>query len=432
MCSSDLESKIALAEIAVNLPGNEAESVAPLFVILEHDPFRIDSYEKLYTFLAGEKKSGGLRDALHLMLPEKYPIQEEEKKSPWRDSRQLHNLLVPKGLRPLLELCSLAGELFLKRTSFSRLKKRYGIAPRKHLKAQKSPWWEAISRMLHHFGLQKLRIYIVSDDRMRISIENTTPPSILISKKLMHQLFPEEFQWIIAKFLFYVLYGHILCHKLDGKGLSERISFLISEARQKGTGQKSKTRPDWGKRATDLYRAARVYQERLIGLTQKSGQALIRLDFKKTGEGLARLYRRKKEYGRAMAALGLRVGKRGMAFSSVSGAFLASRCERWKREWKRMKKRWDDRSSEQAVWGTQDVSFSPSFAEIVLRSQGGAILASEGFDDGYRAQEMDRHLERMAFLSNQFAFLVTQSLSLSLEMIYLMEQIGRASCRERV
>lgn len=363
--------QIALAELKTRLPEYEKEAIDAHFLILQHDPFRIPSYNALNMLLPKydrAKEALGVYRALGLLYP------EHKVENIWGEEVHAHRPkqvppkigagLMPNSLRPTFDSLVLLGDCFAHRVSFAQLEHKYGIKRNQHLQRQKSyeRIWHYACQTANILGTPEIRVYISPAQQPQLALENTQPPSLIISQPLFEALSPEEIQWLFAKYMFYITQKHLFALQLNANELRHMLMALIDFVKHRPAAK------SWHGRLRDFLGSA--YAQR-----QKYQQTLHFLVRPK------------------------------QLYPMLRHAYM-QRDKLWQNLWKAV------RSIPEKL-GNVAV---PRHVRLLL-------LQHPELVNDLHPEEMELYLRWLDFASNHLALLVSDSLSLSLQMCYLLQQI---------
>ncbi len=218
------ETQIALTELKSNNPEMAQDAIKGHLKLLQKDQFRTNSYRALGKLLLQEnQKDRAMRayNALGVLEPAFLHEQNLDFSTTTRnvelvpDSAIMPNL-VPSRIHSLFQLMALT-DATQEKTYPPYIDKAWG----QHIGklSPQPPVWYYANKIMKILGLKdkQMYMYIKNDNTVEISIENTNPPSLIISQRLLDIFNESELNFILAKYLFYITQKQSLAFKLSTK-----------------------------------------------------------------------------------------------------------------------------------------------------------------------------------------------------------------------
>ena len=230
-----LEAQIAITEIKSASPEHKREAVKGHLLLLRRDPFRIASYRSMVRlFQETGQKDRELRAirALKVLEP------EERNKSGDRDKAKsvmelaatvVAQYIVPARIAPLRDVLALTGE-YQEKNYPADIEKKYGVRKKEHLGAEsvQRPVWYHANTIMRVLGIKDMHMYINPRQSSQIFLENTTPPSIIISQTLIDSFTEAELKFLLTRYLFYIAQKQVLAFKLSSEEMGRYFYLLRS------------------------------------------------------------------------------------------------------------------------------------------------------------------------------------------------------------
>ncbi|NUM33286.1 MAG: tetratricopeptide repeat protein [Candidatus Brocadiae bacterium] len=216
-----IEAQIALTELKTATPEMRKDAIKGHLMLLHRDQFLLASYRALGDLFAqDEQKDRAMRAwrALQILSP------GAEKDSPFLESmtpkkpieisqEDVLKYIIPSRVANLCELISLTGE-YQEKTYPPYISKSWGA----HLgneRVQRPIWYYTNTIMkLLHIKDRDMYMYIHSEDTSDVALENTNPPSLIMSQGFIDNWSEMEIRFILAKYLFYISQKQTLSLKL--------------------------------------------------------------------------------------------------------------------------------------------------------------------------------------------------------------------------
>ena len=229
-----MEAHIAATELKSHGTEYLKEAIQGHRIILRRDQYRSASYRALYRlFNRAEQNDRGIRAYRALKIldpkakdPNPFGDQIHTQKPEFIPPEIVEKYLIPSRIKDIRELLALTGE-YMEKIYPANLEKKYGVRKKDHLGAeavQRPVWYYAYS-IMKTLGVKDMYMYINPKPSDKIFIENTNPPSLLISESLIHQLTEDEMRFLLCKHIFYISQKQTLAAKLDSEQL--RIYFYL-------------------------------------------------------------------------------------------------------------------------------------------------------------------------------------------------------------
>ena len=236
-----LETQIAVTEIKSASPEHKREAIKGHLLLLRRDPFRIASYRSLARLFQetgqSDRELRALR-ALQVLAPEeRIAGGSEDKPKPTAQltATIVAQHLIPPRIAPLHQVMALTGE-YQEKNYPPDLEKKYGVRKKEHLGAEsvQRPVWYHANTVMRVLGINDMQMYINPRPSAQIFLENTTPPSIIISQTLIDSVTEAELKFLLARYLFYISQKQVLAFKLSSGELEQyfcllRGAFVVAE-----------------------------------------------------------------------------------------------------------------------------------------------------------------------------------------------------------
>lgn len=223
-----VELHIAVTELKAQDPAYSEDAVQGHRALLRRDPFRVASYRALAELLKKEEQldqAVRVYRALSLLESKNLPPNTlGDRLLPQKPTAvpadAVAQYLIPSRVSALRELMSLTGDC-QENVYPTDLTQKYGVRKKDHLGAEavQRPVWYYTYNIMQTLGLKELSMYINPQRSDKVVLENTTPPSVLISQSLIDKFAPEELPYLASKYLFYVAQKQTLAYKLQPEEL---------------------------------------------------------------------------------------------------------------------------------------------------------------------------------------------------------------------
>jgi tetratricopeptide (TPR) repeat protein len=233
--SDHLDIHIALTELKAQDPSYAEDAIQGHRALLRRDPFRTASYRALYDLCKKEEHSDfSLRvtraqaflDSKNLP-PNLAGTCKEAHKPASVQGEAVTQYLIPSRVNIVRELMALTGDC-QENVYPTDLTQKYGVRKKDHLgvEAVQRPVWYYTYNTMQVLGLKDVNMYINPQKSDKVIIENTTPPSIVISQALIEKFAPEELPLLVTKYLFYIAQKQTLAYKLQPEELQIYLYLL--------------------------------------------------------------------------------------------------------------------------------------------------------------------------------------------------------------
>lgn len=238
------EAQIAVAELKSQIPEFKDEAIQGHRLLLRKDQFRVSSYLALYPLLRQAQQTDfatRVYRAIRVLSPEdagseiaEVPWEPKPPQSIPADGMQY---LIPSRINAIREVMALTGE-YQEKVYPPELEKKYGINRKEHLAAERvqKPVWYYTYKIMQTLGFKELYMYLNPKPTYEIFIENTNPPSLIISQALINQFSEQEMRFLLTRYLFYVWQKQTLAAKLNAEEL--KIYFYMLKSNFKPDEQK--------------------------------------------------------------------------------------------------------------------------------------------------------------------------------------------------
>ena len=225
---------VALANIKAEDPLLYEDAIKEHLFLLKRDAFRVASYRGLYRlYRKRDEADKALRVCRVLNLIDN--LTEEEKKfmaaaTPQKigkvDFDSLVWYLIPNRGGVYHECMALTAEHMSKVFPVD-LEQRYGLRKKDRITAtDQNKVNYHVEKIKETLGVAGLDLYINPRKSHRIFIENTQPPSLIISQFLLEALPDLEIRFLLSKYIFYIAQQQVLACKLDAKELARYFRLL--------------------------------------------------------------------------------------------------------------------------------------------------------------------------------------------------------------
>ncbi len=225
----------ALANIKATSKELENEAILEHLWLIEKEPVRLASYRNLHKLYLNQNHIDESLRSCRVLAVLGNVLESEQK--------FLANY-PPRKIQPSIPLEILLPSLWKNQTSAHRdlmqlnadlmhkiyavdLDQKYGLKRKDRLTNLTATThitqtlWQAAEELRAILKIEAIDIYLMPKKSPRVYLENTTPPSLILSGPLLENLNEDDIRFIVAKYMFFLCQNQIFAYKLEPKELHQ-------------------------------------------------------------------------------------------------------------------------------------------------------------------------------------------------------------------